>query len=229
MNNLSIKEFEQLIDGAEILADGSRGPNVLLIAQNKVVKIFRQKGLFTSNRLDPYALRFERNAARLIQLGIPSVEVEGVARCRALDIHLVVYPLLPGSSIRELYNRPGQQASAVERLPEFLCSLHEKGIFYKALHLGNVLVQADQSFALIDIQATKFYDKPLSVKKRLRNFSNFLHYAEDYALIEKFGFKPFFNRYLEHSELSSRQRKKLIKSLTKLASFPHLKRSLTNL
>ena len=229
MNNLSIKEFEHLIDGAEILADGSRGPNVLLTEQNKVIKLFRQKGLFTSNRLDPYALRFERNAAQLNQLGIPSVEVEGVARCSALDIYLVVYPRLPGSSIRELYNRPWQQASAVERFAQFLSLLHEKGIFYKALHLGNVLVQADQSFALIDIQATKFYQKPLSVKKRLRNFTNILHYAEDYALIEKFGFEPFFIRYLEHSELSLRQRKKLIKSLTKLASFPHLKQSLTNL
>ena len=229
MENLSRHQFELLIEGATVLADSHRGPHVYLTPDNKVVKMFRQKRLLTTNRLDPYARRFERNANRLKVLGFNSVTVEKVARCRDLNKHLVIYPLLPGQTIRELAERPDDQRNALDRLPGYLCELHHRGVYYKALHLGNVLVQTDGTFALIDIHWTKFRSRPVSVNNRLRNFFNTLGYAEDHASLTHYGLKRFFDAYLHCCQLGERHKMGLLSKLRNSRSFPELELALSDL
>ncbi|MGI9311679.1 MAG: hypothetical protein ACR2P7_09170, partial [bacterium] len=155
----------------------ARIPRVHFTADGKVIKIFRQKGVFTSNRIVPYARRFERNAARLAALGVKSVAVERVAKCRELDLHLAVYPRLPGASIRELAGDAEAQR-ALARLPGYLAELHRKGVYYKALHLGQILVlgggggDSTGAFALLALPSARFRTGPPSVRARLRNFHN---------------------------------------------------------
>ncbi len=228
MEKLSRLQFEQLIKGARVLASGSRGPQVYLTVDNKVVKLFRQKGLLTSNRLWPYALRFRRNAERLKALGFHSVTVEKVAQCHALNLHLAVYPLLPGQTIRELAIAP-RTNRALERLPAYLCALHHKGVYYKALHLGQILVQADGSFALIDIHSSKFRATPISVNNRISNFFNTLRYAEDHASLTRYGLTRFFGDYLQGCQLGEKHKAKLLSKLRNSRSFPELKQALGDL
>ncbi|MBS1270186.1 MAG: hypothetical protein MAG794_01141 [Gammaproteobacteria bacterium] len=226
MDSLSQLEFEQLVDGAKALAYSLRGPRVYLTTDHKVVKIFRQKGWMSSNRLLPYALRFERNANRLKAMGFSSVTVEKVAKCRHLDSHLVVYPLLPGETIRELADRPAKQQYALARLPGYLCKLHNNGVYYKALHLGNILMQTDGSFALIDIHWTKFYKRPISVNNRLGNIFNILGYAEDHASLARYGLNRFFVDYLSCCQLDEKHKAILLGKLRNSRSFPELKQLL---
>ena len=230
MENLSRLQFEQLIRGAEVLSGGRRRPDVYLTPDNKVVKLFRQKGLFTSNRLYPYARRFERNTERLRALGFHSVMVEKSAKCRHLDAYLVVYPLLPGKTIRELGGgHANEQSHALARLPGYLCALHQRGVYYKALHLGQVLVQEDGSFALLDIGSTQFRSKPVSVRNRVGNFFNILRYAEDHLSLTRHGLRRFFGDYLDCCELGERERVRLLRKLRNSHAFPDLKQVLEDL
>ena len=229
MENFSRHEFERLVEGTEVLTDGERGPSVYRTVDDKVVKIFRQKGWLTSNRLSPYALRFERCANRLKALGFASVSVEKIAACRDLNCHLAIYPLLPGETIRDLANRADEQRRALTRLPGYLCALHRKGVYCRALHLGQVLAQADGSFALLDLHSTQFSTTPVPVKRRLNNFINTLNYAEDYATLTRHGLTRFFGDYLQCSQLSKKHKAALLSKLKNSRSFPELKQALSDL
>lgn len=226
MENFSRPRFERLIEGARVLAGGHRGPSVFLTPDDKVVKLFRQKGLLSSNRLWPYARRFERNARRLKALGFHSVTAEKVAKCRDLDAYFVVYPLLPGATIRELAGRVDEQQRALARLPDYLCALHHAGVYYTALHLGQVLVQADRSFALLDIASTQFRRRPISVNNRLGNFFNILRYAEDHASLTRYGLTRFFGDYLQCCQLGEKRRAKLLRKLRNSPAVPELEQVL---
>ena len=185
-----------------------------------MVKPFRQKKLLSSNRLWPYALRFERNARRLQALGFNSVTVDKVAKCRDLNAYLVVYPLLAG--------RADEQRRAVARLPAYLCALHHAGVYYTALHFGQVLVQGE-SFALLDIASTQFRRGPISVNKRLGNFFNILRYGEDHAALTGYGFTRFFGDYLQCCQLGERRRAKLLRKLRNSPVVPELAQALGDL
>lgn len=213
MQNRSQTEFSRLVDGARVLEADNRGPRVYLTAENKVVKLFPGKGFFSSNTLSPYATRFMRNAQRLKAEGVDSVTVEHIGKCRQLKLHFVVYPLLAGATLRELASRPGQLANALTQLSQYLCDLHRQGIFFKAFHLGNVLQQPNGKLALIDIQSMRFYTQAIPLKDRLKNFSNCLHYEQDYQILQQFGFESFFSQYLRCSGLNPVQQSSLLAKL----------------
>lgn len=227
MENFSRARFEQLVDGATVLSDGWRGPGVYLTGDGRVVKVFRQKGLLTSNRLHPYARRFERNARRLAARGFASVSVETLARCRDLNIHLVIYPLLAGATLRELSACAGGRR-ALQRLPGYLCALHQSGVYCQALHLGQVLVRECGSFALIDMHSTQFSARPVSVRRRAKNLFNLLRYAEDRAALVDYDLRRFFGDYLQCCELRGKQRAALLGRLGNSPSFPELEQALSD-
>tara|TARA_R110001592_G_scaffold363352_2_gene684792 strand:- start:58669 stop:58977 length:309 start_codon:yes stop_codon:yes gene_type:complete len=65
------------------------------------------------------------------------------------------------------------------KLGKFIRDLHEKGIYFRSLHLGNIVLTPENQFGLIDISDMKFYRKPLSKNRRLRNFKHCSRYLED--------------------------------------------------
>jgi len=219
MQNLSPQAFNRLIDGARILEADQRGPRVYLTEQNQVIKLFPQKGLFSSNTLLPYASRFMKNGERLKQYGITSIRVEQIGRCADMKLHYAIYPLLPGVTLREAASQGTPLQSLLSGLPQYLCDLHRQGIFFKAFHLGNILQQDGGKLALIDIQSMHFYSRPVPLKHRIKNFCNCLHYEQDFALLQEFGFEAFFTDYLHCSGLNAVQKSTLLAKLR--SSFSH--------
>jgi tRNA A-37 threonylcarbamoyl transferase component Bud32 len=140
-------------------------------------------------------------------------------RCRDPGMHFVIYTLVPGPSIRELGGCEPSADEILGRLAVYLAKLHQNGVYFKALHLGNIIVQRDGSFALIDFHSTKFYRMPVSVNKRLKNLKNMLHYAQDYALLECYGLDPFIREYLQSSGMTSTQKNAFLKAFK--ATFPN--------
>ena len=61
---------------------------------------------------------------------------------------------------------------------EFLIRLHEAGIGFRALHLGNVLKTAD-GFALIDIGDCRFSSHTLSLRQRAKNHGGLCAHPTD--------------------------------------------------
>ncbi|MNJ72965.1 3-deoxy-D-manno-octulosonic-acid kinase [compost metagenome] len=67
----------------------------------------------------------------------------------------------------------------MERVGAFLGQLHELGVYFRSLHLGNVLILPDGRFGLIDLSDMQISGRPLARWKRERNLQHMLRYAED--------------------------------------------------
>ena len=73
----------------------------------------------------------------------------------------------------------GIHEALVERFGKFLAQLHDKKVYFRSLHLGNVLLMDDGEFALIDIADMRIYPSPLRNALRQRNLRHMQRYPED--------------------------------------------------
>lgn len=180
---MSAQALQQIITESRVLEADLNGPKVLESADGQIIyKLFRRKRWFSSALLWPYAVRFVRNARRLQSLGFSTIEVRQVYRCRELGYHLLTYDKLPGQSVRDLL-RESAQVALFARLGRFIAQLHAGGVYFRSLHLGNLLVAPQGSLALIDIADMRFFRRPLSASQRLRNFQPLLNRVDDHGLI----------------------------------------------
>ncbi len=209
LRNLSCEAFERRRRGSQVLSRDAHGEKVLRTADGLVIKLFRSKRLLTSARFYSHARRFARNAARLQQRAIPSVTVEDVRRLSSPPRDLVVYRELPGQSLRErlAVAPPAELRRCLLDLAAFMATLHAKGIYFRSLHLGNVLCLPDARLALIDVSDLRIRRRPLNTRARARNFRHLLRRPEDAAVIEQFGLQAFFLEYCRCAELGPLQRR----------------------
>lgn len=191
------------------------GDRVLLTANDKIIRIFRSKRVFTSNRIWPYAKRFARNAKRLTELGVATIMVRDVYKCPAENGHLVIYDRLPGETLRRLKKVDELADETIIKLATFIGELHGKGIYFRALHFGNILLINKGGFALIDIDFMKFTHASLTVSRRIKNFLNFLRYADDRKIVGQVGLDTFINRYLDDAQLSGDNAKRFTNRVLK--------------
>jgi len=172
VKTLSTEEYVAMRQGARVLEADSFGEKVLLLTDGTMLKLFRRKRWLSSAAWYPYAQRFADNAASLRQLGIPVPEVIHVVRIPSIARDAVHYRPLPGRTLREL-RRGYLDAACEQRLREglarFVVSLHERGVYFRSLHLGNVIYTPDCRFGLIDIADARLYRRPLRKHERLRN------------------------------------------------------------
>jgi tRNA A-37 threonylcarbamoyl transferase component Bud32 len=213
--NLSKNEFEQLTEGAKILEQDGFGIKVLRLPNERILKLFRRKRLISSQLWAPHAFRFKKNANTLQQRGIPTVEVEHVFNLPELERQAVVYHELPGITLRQwLDKQDGPQAQAkIEAFARFVAKLHAKGILFRSLHLGNVLVTADEQLALIDIADMSFRCfGPLSTQQRIRNFKHITRYPKDRTRLTQAGENVWIDAYTQAMNCSRKVHEQLTQS-----------------
>lgn len=175
---LSPKELQALSHESQCLERDANGPKVLRLANQDILKLFYPRKGLSLSRLYPAAIKFTRNAYRLQQLGIPTVTVKQAWR---LDdgVLSVLYRPVPGESLRQLTDRdPAAEAHLRSALATFIDYLHEKGVYFRSLHLGNIILQPDGRFALIDISDMRFLRGPLRAPLVRRNRAHFEHYVK---------------------------------------------------
>ena len=214
MKRLELGEFEDLAKEARILEQDRFGPKVLLTPQGKVLKLFRKKRRLTTATFNPYAQRFRKNSEQLNRFHVPSLHVEAVYRCPAIERDIVVYPLLVGTPLREYLRENPDEIGLLGGFAEFIAVLHYKSIYFRSLHLGNVLVQPDKSFALIDVADLQFKWIPMGPILRARNFRHLFRYRDDMPLFKRFGIKKFIGAYLLSSGVSPFTAKLILSRLT---------------
>lgn len=209
MEILTSEQYENICRSTKVLQEDSHGVKLLALPNgSQFIKIFRRKKLISSTLLKPYAKRFRDNAKRLNQLGIPTVKVNKVCYCRPQKRHLIFYLPLPGTDMRGLLSRPidNEKTPMLEKFARLLANLHEKGIYFRSIHFGNIIVSPDQKhLSLIDIADIKFYSSPLNMKRRLRNFKHFLRYPEDMKSLHQYGLPRFLEVYALESRLSRKE------------------------
>ncbi|XKY15759.1 O-antigen ligase family protein [Stutzerimonas stutzeri] len=181
-------ELNALMDGGTIIEQDGLGPKVVKLRDGSFLKLFRRKQWLSSASLSPYSRRFAYNSLALSQR---QVETPEVLECFRFDdgstgVH---YQPLPGITLRQALERApdgGARARIVRQTGQFIGELHERGVYFRSLHLGNVLVLPDGKLALIDIADMRLFNRPLTSQMRQRNLKHMQRYKQDrYWLFEE--------------------------------------------
>lgn len=187
MKRLTAEEYLRLRAGAEVMEADSFGDKVLRLADGTILKLFRRKRLLSSAAWYPYAQRFADNAVAMRRRGIAVPEIIAIVRIPAIARDAVHYHPLPGESLRQLLRagmEPDERQNLRSAFTRFVIELHEKGIYFRSLHLGNVLQLPDGHFGLIDIADARLRPWRLSIHLRRRNLRLLLAAAGEGELID---------------------------------------------
>lgn len=204
---ISGSAYHSLIEQSQVIERDHYGEKVLIAPDGNFIKIFRTKKLLSTAIFRPYALRFQSNAEKLASLGIPTVQVCSVSYCPENRRHLVTYRPLPGETLRAALRTGEGQDDLLAAFARFLAKLHRRGIYFRSIHFGNVIIQPDSNEpGLIDIADMRIRRRPLGASARARNFRHFLRYREDVHALEAFGLARFLEIYLEDADLRGWQR-----------------------
>ena len=181
VKRLNNADYSALLAHAKVIEEDGLGPKVLRLENGSFLKLFRERRSYTSGSFNPYSQRFAVNSERL--------QAMGIAAPRILDLYLfadgssgVLYQPLPGQTLRQVMQSMGSGAmrqALVERFGKFLALLHDKGVYFRSLHLGNVLLMDDGEFGLIDIADLHVYPSSLRLALRQRNLRHMQRYPED--------------------------------------------------
>lgn len=184
MKKLTKQEYQVLREGATVIEADSFGEKVLLLSDGTYLKLFRARHLLSLARIYPYSKRFVRNALKLAEKGIPTVTVIELFRIPCIHRTAVHYSPLTGKTLKKLGDNI--DLILINKLGSFIRELHEKGIHFRSLHMGNIVVTPENRLGLIDVADMKIYRKPLAREFRIRNFQHTARYPEDMATLMRF-------------------------------------------
>ncbi len=171
------EDFVAMREGAEVLEADGHGDKVLRLADGTLLKLFRRKRILSSAAWFPYAQRFAKNALALRQRGIPVPTVIAVVRIPSIKRDAVLYHPLAGESLRALLRRgpdPVTERGLKRKFTEFVIHLHALGVYFRSLHLGNVILTPSGELGLIDFSDLRVYSRPLPIFLRRRNIQRML-------------------------------------------------------
>lgn len=134
--------------------------------------------------------RFARACRQLAELGIPAPRILQSGSVGVGQGWWVCYAELPGETLRHLNERGASVAPAA--LAAFVRGLHESGVYFRALNLGNVVVESAAApvaaWGLIDVADSRFLGRPLPLRMRARNLASLItHPREISAMFEGYG------------------------------------------
>jgi hypothetical protein len=203
LETISEDAYLRLREGAAVIESDGHGEKVLRLPDGSYLKLFRRKRLISSAAWYPYAQRFADNAAALRRRGIPCPEVTGVYRIPAIRRDAVRYRPLPGTILRQACKAGTAPERLPERLGRFVAALHAAGVYFRSLHLGNVVITPGGELGLIDIADLRAHDRPLRAGERRRNLERLRRDPDDQALFEGADGALFEAAYRAAAQLSA--------------------------
>jgi tRNA A-37 threonylcarbamoyl transferase component Bud32 len=219
---ISLGEFEALCANAEILR-GKKRPRVIRHDTNLISKIWYKKKKLSSDWIYPYYLRFYRNSKKLLSHGIVAPKVRAVIKVKKTYIRMVTYEEIHGLTVRDILQHNKGDLS-IPKLAQFIGRLHDKGIFFTSLHMGNIIKLESGDFGLIDVSNTHFYYFPLGLRTRARNLCNLASYTEDIDLIQRDMNTNIIEEYLKHMDRPSKFKSRFSELVKEKLSARHLKK-----
>ncbi len=217
MITITSEELDYISRDGQAIDNKAGYPAVVLHPDGTVSKFWaRKKKLISSATLLTYSSRFVKNAAELSRRGIVTPEIISHTAVEKSHIKIVKYRSLPGKSIRELLKNDPQQVN-ITNLCQYIYKLHDKGILFRGIHLGNIIQAPDQqNYGLIDFTDVKFYSKALSLRRRATNLSTPLRYEEDTKRIATAGLPDLAESYLKILSASKSEEQKFRRQVTQL-------------
>ena len=174
--------FQSIAAGAEVIEADAHGDKVLLLPDGTYLKLFRRKRLLSSALWSPYSQRFV-NACRILALRcIPCPEVIALYRVSGIVRDVVHYHPLPGQTLRQLLKQGMDDEESVQlrrQLGAFVARLHLLGIYFRSLHLGNIVRTPSGALGLIDLADIRIFRRSLNWHQRPRNLKHMLRYPKE--------------------------------------------------
>lgn len=196
VESLKPEAFEQLSSNAHVIEADGLGPKVLRLEDGRFLKVFRPRRWYTSGSFNPYSERFASNSEQLRTLGIPAPQILNLYALRD-GSSAIVYTPLPGLTLRQALQSldSSLRESLIERFGRFVAVLHERGVYFRSLHLGNVLLMDDGEFGLIDVADLRIYPSPLRNALRQRNLNHMQRYPQDRSWLFETHFEQLAKGY----------------------------------
>ena len=204
MRIVTANELQGWLSQGNVLEKDSHGPKVLSRADGTLVKIFRSRRNRLLARMRPDARRFAERAMRLQALGISTPQVrECVWLDRSKAVSACLYTPLAGQPLDRLFRDSRTEFDRL--LPElaaYILKLHHLGIYFRSLHLGNILHIENGDFGLIDFLDLRFKRRPLGRLLVRRNFRHLKGYLQR-RKVQGFPWDELMRYYNEASNSSN--------------------------
>ena len=191
MRIISANELQEWLSQGRWIEQDGRGPKVVALPDRRLLKIFRPRRRLWLARLRPQARRFADNAERLHALGISVPRAADLGWLeRASATSFCLYSPLPGQSLDKLFmHERARFETLLPQLAGFIRELHAKGIYFRSLHLGNILLLPEGGFGLIDFLDLRIKHRPLHrllVRRNLNHLRSYLRRSgiEDFPWTE---------------------------------------------
>ena len=180
MQIVTAQQLESWLATGKVLEKDARGPKVVALSNGLFLKIFHTRRHPLLARLQPAAQRFAENAKRLQRSGIAAPKVVDLFWLdRPAGLSGCLYEPLPGQSVEQIYTcNPQQGLQLLSSLAQFIRHLHQQGIYFRSLHLGNILQLPTGDYGLIDILDLQHKRRPLNSWQIKRNFQHLRHYLK---------------------------------------------------
>jgi hypothetical protein len=235
MDMISSREFYSLYSNTQeiyqknsmisLVSNAANRPKVIEKNGDTIIKFFySNKKKLSSDKIKPRYQRFCENIQLLQKYGYAVPHLLKTQSCSDLKVHIVHYLKIEGREVRN--TTQNGDLTSIPGIAKLLADLHAKGIFFRSIHLGNLLQKADGELALIDIADVRFKSSPLSLSVRYRNLKHLFKHREDKQAWQAFGINNFMQIYFEAAKLSKFSQKLLglfIRRFEKLHADTHLR------
>jgi hypothetical protein len=207
MRTVSPQEFEHWQQKGRVIEKDARGPKVIILEDGTFLKIFHTRRHPFLARLQPAAKRFTQNTEHLRQLGIDAPRVvESFWIDKSIGLSGCRYQPLEGESVEHIYRRADSTLSELlVPLASFMRELHFHGIYFRSLHLGNIIRRPDGAFGLIDVLDLQLKRAPLSQGLVRRNLQHLRDYL-DRRRLSDFPIDELMTRYEEATAAGAERR-----------------------
>jgi len=204
MRIVTANELQDWLSQGEVLEKDSHGVKVIRLADGNILKIFRSRRHPLIARLRPDARRFSEHASHLQSLGIQTPQIFELAWIeRKKAISACIYQPLEGLPLDKLFRDSRSKFDALlPQLANYIYGLHQRGIYFRSLHLGNILHTPDGGFGLIDFLDLRFKGRPLGRMLVRRNFRH-LHSYLQRRKVALFPWNELLAAYEQASKRSS--------------------------
>ena len=192
-------EFNKFVEKADDL-----GHRKTFHKKNEIIKIFNVRGYISSGFFNTYASRIMKNSIKLKDHEISSIEITNELAFQYNNrMSGVSYKYIPGKTYRDLGNKITKKM--ITDLAKYISIIHKKGIYFRAMHLGNILLHNKKLF-LIDISKIHFYPWSLFIFTRARAFRRMTKYKDDIKHFGLINYKNLINEYMNISQFNSFER-----------------------
>ncbi len=198
--NMSILQLKALCEKARFLPGKIVRPQLLLLPQNKVLKLCYKEKKNWFWYFSPLS-HLKKTVRQLDALDVRTINVERVLRCSALRCDAMLYAYEEGMNVAEYLADKGNASNFLPFVAAYLADLHEKGVFFPKLHFRHLLYQQEK-LILLDMRGLRLCGRPLTIRQRAKSIGRLLRKESDNVQLNAFGVENFLQCYLWHAQLT---------------------------